>query len=167
MSYVSCACHAAVMNDSMSMADTLYRQHCEALSCLGGTRHFRRCWASYFHSAEKMSASAGWGAPSLILLLLSKQEVQEQRQSTSFAFSFAEKEVLWFKVSKWKTCWLSFFNLLGDKQTKEVLFFNVLTAIVPKTIFFKPRDSAERKSKDFAIWTGMIETVLRKVYIEI
>ena len=53
MSYVSCACHAAVMNDSMSMADTLYRQHCEALSCLGGTRHFRRCWASYFHSAKK------------------------------------------------------------------------------------------------------------------
>lgn len=116
-SYVSCACHAAVMNDSMSMADTLYRQHCEALSCLGGTRHFRRCWASYFHSAKKMSASAGWGAPSLILLLLSKQEVQKQRQSTSFAFSFAEKEVLSFKVSKWKTCWLSFFNLLGDKQT--------------------------------------------------
>ena len=115
----------------------------------------------------KMSASAGWGAPSLILLLLSKQEVQEQRQSTSFAFSFAEKEVLSFKVSKWKTCWLSFFNLLGDKQTKEVLFFNVLTAIVPKTIFFKLRDSTERKSKDFAIWTGMIETVLRKVYIEI
>ena len=75
-----------------------------------------------------MSASAGWGAPSLILLLLSKPEVQKLRQSTSFA---------------------------------------CLDCHCSKNYFFKLRDSTERKSKDFAIWTGMIETVLRKVYIEL